>query len=180
MSKRKLSPLVFLPPLVFFGLAALFLIGMQRENPDALPSTRVGAPAPVLEGGPLGANPQLTDALLAAPGVKLVNFWASWCAPCRLEHPILEALAGEGVTIYGVNYKDEPGKAQGFLDELGDPYAAIMTDGGRTAIKWGVYGVPETFVVDGDGQVTLRFAGPITEEILAHTIRPALQAAAGQ
>lgn len=180
MTTRKISLLVFIPPVIFLGLAALFLIGMLRDDPDALPSTRVGGPAPVLEGQALGANILLTDALIAAPGAKLVNFWASWCAPCRLEHPVLQGLADEGISVYGVNYKDDAAKAQGFLAELGDPYAAILTDQGRTALKWGVYGVPETFVVDGNGQVVLRFAGPITPEILAHTIRPALQAAAGQ
>ena len=179
--RRRLSPFVFLPPVVFLALAAVFYVGMAREDPDALPSTRVGGPAPATTVTAFEGAALLDDTLLTQPGVKLVNFWASWCAPCRVEHPNLEALATEGITIYGVNYKDDPVKAARFLDELGNPYAAIGTDGqGRTALDWGVYGVPETFVIDGRGQVTLRFAGPITEAILAHTIRPAIQEAAAK
>ncbi len=110
--------------------------------------------------------------------MKLVNYWASWCAPCRVEHPTLEELAAEGVPIYGINYKDDPAKALAFLAELGNPYVAMGADAsGRTALDWGVYGVPETFVIDGDGTVILRFAGPITGSVLEKTIRPALAAA---
>lgn len=175
--KKKISPLVFLPPLLFLGLAALFLVGMNREDPDALPSTRVGGQAPALTVTELPPYAPFTDAMLRAPGVKLVNFWASWCAPCRVEHPNLELLASEGVTIYGINYKDDPAKAVGFLDELGNPYAAIAADQGRTALDWGVYGVPETFVLDSEGKVALRFAGPLTTDILEKRIKPAIEAA---
>jgi len=98
------------------------------------------------------------DAALREQGVKLVNFWASWCAPCRVEHPKLEQLAAEGIPIYGVNYigADAPG---------------------RMALDWGLYGVPETYVIDGDGTVILRFAGPVTDSVLERTIRPAIEAA---
>ena len=111
----------------------------------------------------------------------LVDFWAPWCAPCRVEHPNLVALTeAEGIPIYGINYKDERGNALAFLDELGDPYAAASADeGGRTARDWGVYGVPETFVIDGEGRVLARVAGPVTERTLERTIRPALEAATG-
>ncbi len=174
----KISPLVAAPPILFAALAGLFYFGMQREDPDALPSTRVGAVAPAMQLEPLGAKPEFESATLKEPGVKLVNFWASWCAPCRAEHPNLELLADEGVPIYGINYKDDPGKALAFLDELGDPYAGIGADqGGRTGIDWGLYGVPETFVIDGDGVVRLRFAGPITQRVLEERIRPAIAAA---
>ena len=96
-----------------------------------------------------------------------------------MEHPNLEALADEGLTIYGINYKDDPAKALDFLEELGDPYAGIGADeAGRTALEWWVYGVPETYVIDGNGTVVLRFAGPVTQRALAERIRPAIEAAA--
>ena len=175
----RVKPLVLLPPLIFAGLAALFFMGMQREDPDALPSAVAGSLAPAVAVVPLGDGPVLDPALLTAPGVKLVNFWASWCAPCRVEHPHLMALAAEGVPVYGVNYKDEPAKALAFLAEMGNPYRAIGADtSGRMGIDWGLYGVPETFVIDGEGRVVTRFAGPITERALAETIRPAMEKAA--
>lgn len=166
--------LMALPPVLFAALAVMFWWGMQRDNPDELPSTLVGRAAPVVEAVPLGDLPPLTNAVLRAPGVKLVNFWASWCAPCRAEHPMLEKLKAEGVAIHGVNYKDDPAKAQAFLAELGNPYATIGADNGRMALNWGVYGVPETFVIDGEGKVLLRYAGPITGQELERVIRPAL------
>lgn len=172
-------PLLFVPPLAFAALAAAFYIGMQREDPDALPSAIEGAAAPPVTLAHLGDRPPFDDAALSAPGVKLVNYWASWCAPCRAEHPNLEALADEGIPIYGINYKDDPARAEAFLDELGDPYAGIGTDeSGRTALDWGLYGVPETYVIDGEGRVVLRFAGPITERSLVGKIRPAIEDAA--
>ena len=175
----KLSPLAALPPLIFVGLALLFFVGMQREDPDALPSARAGQPAPPVVLTELSDKVTFDDAVLREPGVKLVNFWASWCAPCRVEHPHLKALAEEGIPIYGVNYKDTPDKALGFLEELGDPYAGIgADDSGRMALDWGLYGVPETFVIDGEGVVRLRFAGPITSRVLEETIRPAMAEAA--
>jgi cytochrome c biogenesis protein CcmG/thiol:disulfide interchange protein DsbE len=171
-------PLLFLPPLVFAAVAAGFYLGMRREDPEALPSAIEGKPAPAVTLEPLGDRPVFDDAALAGPGVKLVNYWASWCAPCRAEHPALEALAAEGIPIYGINYKDEPARAEAFLEELGDPYAAIGTDeSGRTAIDWGLYGVPETYVIDGEGRVILRFAGPITQRSLEGQIRPAIEEA---
>lgn len=170
--------LMLAPPVLFLGLATLFYVGMQRENPDALPSVRVDQPAPAMTLGTLGAEPGFDADTLAAPGVKLVNYWASWCAPCRAEHPNLEALAAEGIPIYGINYKDDPEKALGFLEELGNPYAGQGTDDtGRTAIDWGVYGVPETFVIDSNGKVVFRFAGPITQRALEAKVRPAINAA---
>lgn len=174
-----MKPLMILPPLIFAALAALFLFGMQREDAGALPSTREGGLVPEMTVTALADLPGFDREVLTADGVKLVNFWASWCAPCRVEHPQLVALADEGVTIYGVNYKDEDAKAVAFLNELGNPYEGIMADGsGRTGLEWGLYGVPETFVVDGDGIVVKRFAGPITAEILERIIRPAMAEAA--
>jgi cytochrome c biogenesis protein CcmG/thiol:disulfide interchange protein DsbE len=167
-----------LPPLIFAGLAAMFYLGMQREDPDALPSVQIGREAPPVALTELGGAPLFDNAALNAPGVKIVNYWASWCAPCRVEHPHLMALAAEGIPIYGINYKDDPAKAMAFLDELGNPYAAMGADStGRTAIDWGVYGVPETYVIDGEGTVLFRLAGPVTSMTLENQLRPAIEAA---
>ena len=177
----KVSPLMLLPPVLFAGIAAMFVLGMNREDPNALPSTLTGRRAPAVVVAQLADMPVFSDADLKDGKVKLVNFWASWCAPCRAEHPNLEKLQAEGVTIYGVNYKDKPDAALGFLRELGNPYAAIGTDeGGRMGIDWGIYGVPETFIIDGDGKVVDRFPGPITERSLDDVIRAGLKKAAAE
>ncbi len=166
------------PPIVFIGLAALFLVGMMRENPDALPSAFEGKPAPAVQLTQLGSEKPFSDKDLRDGEVKLVNYWASWCGPCRAEHPNLEALADEGIAIYGVNYKDKPINALKFLDELGSPYKTMGADeNGRMALNWGVYGVPETYVIDGKGNIVLRFAGPITQRSMDSTIRPAIERA---
>lgn len=177
--RRNARFLLILPPLLFLAFATVAYVGLVRENPDELPSARVGQPAPSLERVvPLRDAEAPTAADLNAPGVKLVNFWASWCAPCRVEHPLLEALAAEGVPIIGINYKDDPENALGFLAELGDPFALSGADPtGRTGLDWGLYGVPETFVVDGDGKVLLRYPGPLTAEALEKRLRPAMAAA---
>jgi cytochrome c biogenesis protein CcmG/thiol:disulfide interchange protein DsbE len=176
----RFSPLLAAPPAFFAGLALMFYLGMQREDPDALPSAKIGEPAPPVALSQLGAEAPFTDEALRAPGVKLVNYWASWCAPCRAEHPNLQLLADEGIPIYGINYKDDPEKALAFLAELGNPYVAMGADeSGRVALDWGLYGVPETYVIDGDGNVVLRFAGPITQRSLEGQIRPAIEAARG-
>lgn len=167
--------MMILPPLVFLAVAALFFFGMLRENPDELPSALTGQPAPDLRIEPLSGQPVLSPEALRDGEVKLVNFWASWCAPCRVEHPQLMALAAEGIPIHGINYKDSEANAAGFLADLGDPFTLAGSDPqGRTGIDWGVYGVPETFVLDGQGTIIARFAGPITTSVLEKTIRPAI------
>ena len=174
----KLSPLMAAPLVIVAGFTVLAFVGLQRENPNELPSTLEGRAAPAVEVTPLGDNKPFKDSDLRGEGVKLVNFWASWCAPCRVEHPNLEKLTQQGITIYGVNYKDKPGNALKFLNDLGDPYAAIGADeAGRMALNWGVYGVPETYVIDGNGQILLRFAGPITERAMQNQILPAIEKA---
>ncbi len=170
--------LMLAPPVIFAGLAALFYVGMQRGDAP-LPSTRVGHEAPKVEAVALGSLPLATDADVKAPGVKLVNFWASWCQPCRAEAPMLKELQAKGVTILGVNYKDKPDAALAFLEGTGNPYAKVGADSsGRMGIDWGIYGVPETFVIDGKGKVLARLAGPISPETLKQTIQPAMAQAA--
>ncbi|MGR3634224.1 MAG: DsbE family thiol:disulfide interchange protein [Limimaricola soesokkakensis] len=176
----RISPLIILPPAIFAALAGLFAAGMLRDNPDELPSALIGREAPLTETGTLSGKPPFDPAVLSDGEVKLVNFWASWCAPCRVEHPNLAELAEGGLPVYGINYKDDPQKAAAFLAELGDPYEAIGTDDGRVARDWGVYGVPETFVVDGEGRILERMAGPVTQRAIADRLQPALDQAASR
>ncbi|WP_210527484.1 DsbE family thiol:disulfide interchange protein [Rubellimicrobium arenae] len=172
----RISPLVLIPPVIFAAMAGLFAAGMlSGSGEQELPSALVGQPAPGLSGAPLPGLTPLDASVLADGQVKLVNFFASWCAPCRVEAPNLDALAQEGIPIYGIAYKDDPDHSVAFLNELGDPYAAVGQDpDGRLAVDWGVYGVPETFVVAGDGTVVARMANPLTPDIIESRLRPAL------
>lgn len=175
---RRVSFLMFLPPAIFLLLVGVFLIGLNRDDPDQLPTALKGKQAPELTVTPLGMLPLLTDPDIQNEEVKLVNFWASWCAPCRAEHPNLEALSKTGVVIHGINYKDDETKALGFLQELGNPYRKIGADTtGRTGLNYGLYGVPETFVISQEGRIVLRHAGPITQSVLENSILPAIKAA---
>lgn len=169
------------------GLLALlvmggFFLGLLRDDVQDLPSALIDRPAPEFSLDPLRADaPGLSTADLKAPGVKLVNIWASWCGPCRVEHPQIEAMAAEGITVHGINYKDAPAHAERFLVELGDPYTLIGADeSGRAGIEWGVYGVPETFVIDGDGRVIYKHIGPIMPGDIEEKIRPVIEAASGR
>lgn len=174
----RISPLMLAPPLLFAGLAVLFYVGMQRGDPDALPSVFIGKPAPGVPEKGLEGYEQLTDADLRDGELTIVNFWASWCPPCRAEHPTLEALADEGLRVAGVNFKDEKAQARGYLERQGDPFFAHGFDPkGSTAIDWGVTAPPETFLVDGDGTVLFRFAGPLVGSDYEQRFRPALDEA---
>lgn len=176
----------FVPLAIFLALAALMggyllatqFLGYQR---DTLPSALIGKPAPLTELPPLRDDGMgLTAASLTAPGVKVVNVWASWCGPCRLEHPALMALAEEGVTVLGINHRDQQLAGLAFLRELGDPFQRVGVDAdGRASVEWGVYGVPETFVVNGDGEIVYKHVGPIQNDDLDRLIRPAIANAAG-
>lgn len=170
-------PLILLPVVAFGLLAAGFWVGMQKGD-QPLPSMMEGREAAPVRVTQLGDGPAPTDADLRKPGMKILNFWASWCEPCRAEHPMLEKLKAEAVTIYGINYKDKTADALKFLGDMGNPYTQIGADPGPMALDWGVYGVPETYVIDGNGKVILRLAGPITEGNLASQLRPAMEKAA--
>lgn len=177
----RINPLLVLPPALLAGFVAFVAFGNFREGRTDLPSARVGHPAPAVQLEPLADRTLLTDDMLRSGQVTLVNFWASWCPPCRAEHPLVTALAEEGIPVYGVNYRDTPERALDFLEELGDPYAAIGADPrARMGLDWGVVGLPETFVLDGQGNVILRHAGPLTDEVLETRLRPAMARAAGQ
>lgn len=172
-----IRPLILLPLGVFAAFGYLAYEGMQKGD-QPLPSMMEGHEAAPVRVTPLGDGPAPTDADLRKPGMKILNFWASWCEPCRAEHPMLEKLKAEGVTIYGINYKDKTADALKFLSDMGNPYTQIGADAGPMALDWGVYGVPETYVIDGNGKVILRLAGPITEGNLESMLRPAMAQAA--
>lgn len=187
MTARRL--LFALPALALLAAAAGFwamLAGMRRGSfdPRGVPSALVGRPVPAFELGALAGwdKPGLSSAHIAAAaraGPVLVNFFASWCVPCLVEHPQLMRLAAEGVTLFGINYNTGTQKDPGAADWLrrhGDPYRRIGVDAtGRVAVDFGVYGVPETYLVDREGIVRWRMAGPITEQILADEVRPLLR-----
>lgn len=165
--------IVFIPLAVFLALAAVFLFRIGGDH-SVVPSALINKPAPQLALLALdGANRPALDPASFKGSVTLVNVWASWCAPCRVEHPLLVRLAKDTrIRVAGINYKDQPANALKFLSQLGNPFAAIGVDtAGRAAIEWGVYGVPETFLVGRDGLIKYKQVGPITPENL-----PRLQA----
>ncbi len=160
------------------GLAWLLYIGLFQGPPSLLPSPLVGKPAPDIALPALDAEAQKFDRAELGQGRPIIiNFWASWCAPCRIEHSTLEALAArKGITLYGVDYKDKPDDARAFLSELGNPFGKINEDhDGRVAIDWGVTGVPETFVIDSKGIIRVHYAGPLNDQLVERLILPALE-----
>ncbi|APE43958.1 thiol:disulfide interchange protein [Sulfitobacter alexandrii] len=166
------------PPLVFAGFVALAAVGMFRDDPEGLPSTLVGQAAPGVPEAPLEGFTPATADMLASGEVTLVNFWASWCPPCRAEHPKLLQMAEDGMPIVGINFKDQEGNARDYLQDDGNPFVGVGFDPqGRTAIDWGVTAPPETFILDGDGTVLFRFAGPLVGSDYEQRFLPALNAA---
>ena len=184
--KRRGRSWLLAPLLIFLSLAALFAFALRTGDPSRLPSTLIGKPAPAID---LPALEGLVDGTRAVPGfstkdlasgrVAVVNFWASWCTPCVAEHPLLiELKARTGVDLYGVNYKDQAEAARRFLGRFGNPFSAVGVDAnGRAAIEWGVYGMPESFVVNGEGRIVYKHVGPISAESLATKIIPAIESA---
>ena len=178
MSKKaNISKSLLLVPIALFVAIAVFLgIGLTRD-PQNLPSALLNDPAPEFE---LPALIGRDDQGLARSDLggkpALVNVFASWCVPCRIEHPFINQLASEGTIIHGINYKDEPVDAVAWLRELGDPYARVGSDrNGRVGIDWGVYGVPETFVLDASGTIVYKHVGPLQQRDIEQTIKPLLE-----
>ena len=176
--------LLVLAPLLLFGaMAIMFAFALTKGDPSKLPSALIGKPAPPLvltaieglQDGPR-ATPLLTSEMLRDGDVTVVNFWASWCGPCVDEHPLLIELAQTtGVRVVGVNFKDAAANARRFLGRYGNPFAAVGADTtGRTAIEWGVYGMPETFIIDKGGRVAFKHVGPLTREALQRTVLPTI------
>jgi cytochrome c biogenesis protein CcmG/thiol:disulfide interchange protein DsbE len=172
--------LMLLPLILFLALAALFLYRLGSGDPSRLPSALIGHAAPPTDLPPvLGlerdgkAVPGLSNAAFAG-AVTLVNVWASWCVPCADEVPFLEALSKDKrIQLVGINYKDAPANARRFLSRYGNPFIAAGADeSGRSAIDWGVYGVPETFLVGRDGRIAYKLVGPIGADNLAGALEP--------
>ena len=166
----------FVPVTVFVAVAILFAWGLTRD-PREIPSNLIGKPVPQFNLPPVqGRTLGLSSANLAGE-VSLVNVFASWCAECRLEHPLILQLKAQGVvTIHGLNYKDQPDDAARWLNTLGDPYTRTGADvSGRVGIDWGVYGVPETFVVGKDGRIAYKKIGPLSADVIEKTIIPLIE-----
>jgi cytochrome c biogenesis protein CcmG, thiol:disulfide interchange protein DsbE len=177
--------IVLAPLFAFLALAALFMLRLGSGDPSRIPSALIGHVAPQTSLPPL---PGLERDGKAVPGldsaafkgeVTLLNVWASWCVPCRDEAPLLMTLAtDQRVRIAGINYKDQADNARRFLGRYGNPFTANGVDGnGRAAIEWGVYGVPETFVVGRDGRIAYKLIGPITPDNLDRALKPAIEKA---
>jgi cytochrome c biogenesis protein CcmG/thiol:disulfide interchange protein DsbE len=179
---------VLLPLIVFIGLAVLFFFGLGEGDPSRLPSALIGRPVPETVLPPLAG---VTRDGKPVPGlntdtfkgeVTLVNVWASWCVPCHDEVPFLKALSKDKrIQLVSINYKDTADNARRFLNRYGNPFAATGRDeSGRASIDWGVYGVPETYLVGRDGRIAFKLVGPITADNLQGTLEPEIKKALGR
>lgn len=178
--------LVFLPLAIFLALAVLFLFRLGSGDPSRIPSALIGRPAPDTNLAPvpglLTRDGTQLPGIVAAEfkgAVTLVNVWASWCVPCHDEAPLLHTLADDKrIRVVGINYKDQPDNARRFLGRYGNPFVAAGADAnGRISMDWGVYGVPETFVVGRDGRIAYKLIGPITEANLSRVLKPEIEKA---
>lgn len=172
----------FLIPLAVFAIMVIFLAIGLTLNPREVPSPLIGKPAPTFNLPQVAAAENTLSPSDFKGQVVLVNVWASWCVSCRQEHPVLLQLAQQGlVPIYGLNYKDQREAAQGWLRQHGDPYVASAFDAdGRAGIDWGVYGVPETFVIDRAGIIRHKHTGPVTPAALERDILPLVRQLQGE
>jgi cytochrome c biogenesis protein CcmG, thiol:disulfide interchange protein DsbE len=184
-STRSRRWLVALPLIVFMALAGLFLLRLQGGDPSKIPSALIGRPAPQTQLPPIEG---LVNNGVPVPGldpaafkgkVSIVNVWASWCVPCHDEAPLLTALAKDTrLQLVGINYKDSPDNARRFLGRYGNPFRIVGADSnGRASIEWGVYGVPETFVVGRDGTIVYKLVGPVTPANLDSVLKVAIEKA---
>jgi len=178
--------LVLIPLVVFLAIAALFTLRLGAGDPSRIPSALIGQPAPQTMLPPLAglerdgmAVPGLDSAAFAGH-VTLLNVWSSWCVPCREEAALLMQLATDRrIQVWGLNYKDQAENARRFLSRYGNPFVANGVDSnGRAAIEWGVYGVPETFLIGRDGHISYKLIGPITEGNLDKVLKPAIEKSA--
>jgi cytochrome c biogenesis protein CcmG, thiol:disulfide interchange protein DsbE len=182
---RKRRLLVLLPLVVFLALAALFFFRLGAGDPSRIPSALIGREAPPTElpaVAGLERNGQPVPGIMPADfkdAVTVLNVWASWCVPCRDEAPLLIKLAADKrIRLVGINYKDQADNARRFLGRFGNPFAASGADAnGRAAIEWGVYGVPETFIVGRDGRIAYKLVGPLTPENLERVVKPEIEKA---
>ncbi len=163
--------LFVLPVVAFVALIAAFGFGLTQD-PAKLPSQLIGRPLPAFDLPGVAPAPGIASARLTGEPL-LLNVFASWCVPCQAEHPVLTRIAGEGVPVYGIAWKDKPADSAAMLARLGDPYRAVASDeGGRTGIDLGITGVPESYVVDARGRVRFKQIGPITPEVWEGTLKP--------
>lgn len=177
--------IVLAPLAVFLALVALFLVRLYSGDPSRIPSALIGHPAPQTDLPPVaglernGAAVPGIDAASFKGAVTVVNVWASWCVPCHDEAPLLMRLAQDSrFRLIGINYKDEPDNARRFLGRYGNPFAAAGADlNGRAGIEWGVYGVPETFVVGRDARIAYKLVGPITADNINTVLKPEIEKA---
>lgn len=171
---------VLIPLAIFMLLCGVFLLRLLNPEPlNTVPSALIGKPVPALNLSPVETidTPFLNSDVIGASDVLVVNVWASWCAPCRIEHLQIQALSKQdGVTVAGINYKDEPDNAARFLRELGNPYHFIGADRlGLVSVEFGVYGVPETFLIDRAGIIRAKYIGEITPDILHEDVLPMIE-----
>ena len=170
---------IFLAPLgVFIALAAL-LFNSLGNDPRLLPSAKLGRPVPVFNLPVLGAVSEEFSQENLKGHVSLLNVWATWCPSCRVEHPVLNQLAESGVVIYGLNYKDKSEEALNYLQQLGNPYQKVIYDKkGDLGLDLGVYGAPETYIIDAEGLIVYRHVGVVSDEVWVTVLKPLMDAAA--